>query len=163
VKIVFLDFDGVLNSRASHGKADMVHPDDVSVRLGMRGLDLVHVPPLNQILRESGAKIVLSTTWRILYPLERLTALLEWLGVEAPVVGVTPRGAFDPKRGLYMSSVRGLEIQDWLDNHPGVTDFVILDDSSDMAHLMPKLIQTDDATGLTQAHVAPALRLLGVP
>jgi hypothetical protein len=62
-----------------------------------------------------------------------------------------------------MSSVRGLEIQDWLDNHPGVTDFVILDDSSDMAHLMPKLIQTDDATGLTQAHVAPALRLLGVP
>jgi hypothetical protein len=51
---------------------------------------------------------------------------------------------------------RGEEIQAWLTENPDVTQFVILDDDSDMAHLIDHLVQTDHKVGLTAADVKKA-------
>ena len=75
----------------------------------------------------------------------------------------------DPERGEPIEGFPGprfrcvTEIQSWIDDHE-VESFVILDDSSDMAHLMPKLVHTSMETGLTEDHVEQALSLLaGIP
>lgn len=57
---------------------------------------------------------------------------------------------------------RGLEIDDWLSKnlYAGETRFVILDDESDMAHLIDHLVQTNMETGLTEAHADAATKML---
>lgn len=60
------------------------------------------------------------------------------------------------------SGPRGAEIQAWLSKHPDVKDFVILDDSDDMLHLLPHLIRTNNEFGLQDEHVAEVLEKLGV-
>lgn len=59
------------------------------------------------------------------------------------------------------SQVRGHEIQEWLDDHPFVQRFVIVDDDGDMAHLMSKLVQTDFTDGLTKEKAGEIIRRFG--
>jgi hypothetical protein len=59
---------------------------------------------------------------------------------------------------------RGHEIQAWLDaraRRQTIESFVILDDSADMAHLLPRLVRTPFATGLGDEHVDQAVAMLG--
>jgi hypothetical protein len=54
-----------------------------------------------------------------------------------------------PGSVIILGKPRGLEIQAWMDDH-GIPDrFVIVDDMSDMEHLLPRLIQTRSTVGLT--------------
>ncbi len=56
------------------------------------------------------------------------------------------------------------EIQRWLDTaHTAVGGFVILDDSSDMAHLGDMLVQTDSNAGLTMRDAQLAIEKLSTP
>ena len=51
-------------------------------------------------------------------------------------------------------TLRGEEIQDWLDKHPEVTDYAILDDDSDMMeHQFSKFHHCDPWFGLTPNHL----------
>lgn len=63
-----------------------------------------------------------------------------------------------------LGGLRGHEIQDWLrhraERRDDVEAFVIIDDDSDMDHLLPKLVKTTCATGLLDEHVEAAARLL---
>lgn len=46
---------------------------------------------------------------------------------------------------------RGYEIQEYLDNHSNITNYVIIDDNSDMLESqMKNFLQTDLKTGLTK-------------
>jgi hypothetical protein len=61
------------------------------------------------------------------------------------------------------SEIRGLEIQAWLDDnadYAGVEKFVIIDDGSDMAHLLPHLVQTFFADGLTEKESQKVIDIL---
>ena len=91
---------------------------------------------------------------RALRRLAALEGLLRAKGLRtAPVLGVTPLIPY--KRG------RGQEIQAWLDGARAPLDgMVILDDEPDMLHLLPWLVQSSFETGLTDAHVAAAQRIL---
>ena len=101
-------------------------------------------------------KIVVSSTWRIGNTLETMREELRSSGIDLNrVIGMTP--VF---RNL--SRERGLEIQKWLDDHPEVSEFVIVDDDSDMLHLMPKLVQTDTRLGLMWDKAADILTRFGV-
>ena len=55
------------------------------------------------------------------------------------------------KTACIVGAIRGNEIQQWLDIHKeyDVEDFIILDDDSDMEHLIDHLIQTDSILGIT--------------
>lgn len=136
-RLIFLDVDGVLTCGL----------------LGYK-FDPFCVAQLNRIVEMTGAKVCLSSTWR-LFP--DCFELLQSEGVKAEFVGKTRR--LQPKAGK-SSALRGDEIQAWLDENPGWRSFVILDDDSDMEHLMPRLITTDTKIGLTRKDADRAIRLL---
>ena len=67
------------------------------------------------------------------------------------VIGMTPI--------LYQA--RGLEIQKWIDDNNFKNKFIIIDDDSDMCHLLPVLVRCDCQLGFTIYDYQKALRLLG--
>ncbi len=144
-KILFLDFDGVLNSR------DYIQ--SISSTWTTEQLDPKAVELLNQIVLQTSCKVVVSSTWRILKTKEQLIQILKSYGFVGDVIGVTPQ--------LYVPlNERGHEIQLWLDHHLEVSQFSIVDDDSDMAHLLPKLVKTKFQTGLQQEHATKIIEML---
>jgi len=128
-KVVFLDCDGVLANHRSasweyedHDNSLYYDPFRKEIPLERRCLlNLKHV------LDETGAFIVLSTTWR-LYPAPRkflVSAIETIVGVSNIVIGDTPN--------LGMFADRGHEIDSWLQANPGVTSYVVFED--DKKHL----------------------------
>lgn len=153
MKVVFLDVDGVLNSAAYLYAAERAWPEGTPFEGNQHlELDPPAVARLNRIVRESGAKVVISSSWRFGNTPAEMQEILRRRGFEGEVVGDTPRDGH--------GAVRGLEIQAWLDGHPGVESFVILDDDSDMAHLAPRHVRTRFSDGLLDEHVDAALAAL---
>lgn len=161
MKIIFLDVDGVLINRAS-----FLPPLKVQ---GVRaGPDPACVEQLNRVVRETGAHIVLSSTWRYgLKAVECRELLFGW-GVIALVIGPTPR-LTKPKefsgQMIEVSATRGSEIAKWLETEGerlDVDSFVILDDDSDMDGLTPRLVRTNFEPGLTQDDAGRAIEMLNV-
>jgi len=132
MKIIFLDIDGVLNNYYTLGEGANWDPDLVKI--------------LNRIIKETKAEIVLSSTWR------QITQYCDIIKNDMKIkyIGETPK----------LWEKRGVEIQTWLDENPGVEKFVILDDDSDMVHLMPHLLQTDGEFGLTNEIADEAIKRL---
>jgi hypothetical protein len=94
----------------------------------------------------SGAKIVISSTWRILRKQEEFE---DALGL--PVIGMTDK---DP-------GIRGQQIQRWLAAHPEVTSYAIIDDDSDMLESQaPHFVQTDHEEGMLYAHARQIQKIL---
>jgi hypothetical protein len=111
------------------------------------------VENLNYIVENADAKVVISSTWRLSHTPDEMRNLLEKKGFRGEVLGFTP---------CEWGEERGIEIQKWLDAHPTVTQFVILDDDSDMAHLKHRLVLTSCYRGgLTRVRAVKALALLG--
>lgn len=151
MRIVFLDFDGVLNSHAFVARRPIEeHGKHI-------GLDPLAIERLNRLLREASAEVVVSSTWRHRRDCAQLQTVLTEKGFVGKVLGKTPR---------YLKN-RGEEIQAWLYDAPNygieVESFVILDDDSDMAHLMDRLIKTTFDDGLLDEHVDRAVTMLCEP
>lgn len=177
MKIVFLDIDGVLNTSREYSRYNQAFENDpdpeATARISPHNRHVEHlfgkehVEALNIITDQSGAKIVVSSSWRRFYHgkdgapgLDELADLLKRVGVKAEVIDKTP--ALFPKK-LSLPVYRGDEIQAWLAEHKGqVEKFVILDDDNDMVHLKPKHIRTKGWVGLTPDDAQKALRILGV-
>lgn len=140
--LVFLDFDGVLNSERFY----RVKPN------GVMGLDPEAVAILNTLIERTGAEVVVSSSWRIGDTVQGLTEKLVSVGFTGKVIGVTPD---------LFSRPRGEEIQAWLDAHPAThRRLVVIDDDADMVHLTRRLVQTRFATGLTAEDVDRAVEIL---
>lgn len=145
LKIIFLDIDGVMNSVESCTNHNRPH----------RYFDLPCQPMidnLNYIIDQTGARIVVSSTWRKLFGRHGMDYLLYLVGVRPEVVdGITPQ---------VLSGYRGQEIRLWLEKHGEVTHFVILDDDSDMVPFMDRFVHTDRQVGLTRANAEQAIKIL---
>jgi len=139
IKVLFLDVDGVLNGCYTRERAPG----------GCTGVEPAKCAIIRRIVAETGCKIVLSSTWRRFS--KNLPYLWKSLGLDEldNSLGQSPILDGRLESGLYTSPQRGHEIQAWLDKHPEVSRFVIVDDDSDMAHLKPHLVQTDGRTGIT--------------
>jgi hypothetical protein len=164
-KIIFLDIGGVLVNRQSLMKAS-----------GLRSTAWPScVEALNSVTKETGAQIVISSTWRYFHkqmgyesPLTFMRAKLAEWGVTGKVIGCTPDLARKTNgSALYVAVERGDEIQAWLDSESyerrPVESFCIVDDDADMKHLLSRLVRTDFAEGFTQAHAARAIEMLSHP
>lgn len=155
MKVIFLDFDGVLNSTQSviyhlrrNTQYDTIFFGDwcpIAFSNLVRILDKL-----------PEAKIVISSSWRCGRTLDELRDILKEHGVVPDkVIDKTPHHS---ERG----SERGWEIQDWLDAHPEVTHYVILDDDADMLeHQKPNFVNTDAHVGLTIHDACHAYGILG--
>lgn len=157
MRVLFLDFDGVLNSfrwmKANPGKSFACEVDPEPVAL------------VAEIVRRTGAQIVVSSTWRIHHRLAALRDVLITAGYPAPcpIIGATPKSVPHPEPDY--KHKRGFEIQAWLDAQPpdgprAVEQIAILDDDTDMSHLLPRLVQTDVHEGLQREHVERVVALL---
>lgn len=147
MKIIFLDIDGVLNNRKT-----------IAAAKGFKSFDSECVSLLNWLVSESGAKIVISSNWRLYpYDFEELFAnqrIVCEIYDHTPIIN-------DFQNGIFRAVIRGAEIGEWLRLHPETEKFVILDDDADMGELLPNLVQTSMDTGLTFEHTKKALEMLG--
>lgn len=177
VHVIFLDIDGVLNSEAhlrrlddqhrQRGHTDSVRPKHETTcecyRLECQ-IDRDAVVRLNRLVAETGAKIVISSSWRKLIDPPELCRVLVNHGLVAEIIGETPNGCSDPGMFAAFGSIdrifRGHEIDLWLKRHPEVEHFVILDDGSDMEMHKNRLVQTDCEEGLLDEHVDLAIRVM---
>ncbi len=161
--IVFLDFDGVLNSiRTTVADQKLVRSFQVSesVKKGNRissGFDPVAVKLIWRLLELNDAYVVVSSAWRHENNLASLRSIFSgefgWpSGAEQRIIGMT---------GHHSTAHRGTEIQNWIDDHTvGVTNFnyVIIDDSSDMLdHQREHFVQTDAREGFLYKDYKKAL------
>ena len=172
MKILFLDIDGVLNSERLMAENDARHAALGSHTCECYSLvyqmDRACVTRLNRILRETGALVVISSSWRKLMDIDEVTRVLVSFGFEGTVIGETPDLVNDAAwlakhewgRNGYERIDRGHEIWEWVAAHPEVTHFVILDDCSDMANVKPFHVHTDFEIGLDEPDVERALHLM---
>lgn len=162
MKIIFLDIDGVLNSRQSFKKTRQEYPGD-EIRYDTPHPD--HIQELNFIVKHTNAKVVISSTWRTSFSSLAMHRFLRVLGFVGDVIDNTPR----------LDTYRGTEIQSWLlaheskikkykdsnlYNYEPIETFVILDDDSDMENLSEYLVQTSNDVGLTHQDAIKAVEIL---
>ncbi len=151
MKIVFLDFDGVLNSLSdiAFGHPAAIFKRDAIARL-------------NDILHLSKAKVVISSSWRVHHSLDELRGFLEELGFQGEIIAATPVFSHQHAQGLKdLGLIRCQEIQAWIDAQlEPLTSFVILDDM-ELQLLAAYHVQTDMEIGLCDEHVGQAVAILG--
>lgn len=139
MKCLFLDVDGVLNSRNSTDFKNNLWP-----------VDNYMVFLVGKIQLDTNCAIVISSSWR--HHPDGMRLLREKFD---NVIDKTP--------SFGGSKLRGDEIQDWLDRHPEYRTYAILDDDTDMLQSqLPNFFQTTFETGLTE-NIAKAVtaHLLG--
>ncbi|MDI3290803.1 HAD domain-containing protein [Polyangium sp. 15x6] len=154
MKIVFLDFDGVLNHYL------MLLNEDRDAR---KQFSPPAVERLNAIVKRTGARVVVSSSWREWTPVDALRKLLAAEGFVGEVLDHTPilhprtMRVPDPNPG----QTRCMEIMQWLDACPERPEsFVALDDL-ELELLAAYHVKTESDTGLLDTHVEMAIDLLG--
>lgn len=152
-KILFLDFDGVLNSQQFFQSDRWDKRDDenfLSPEWWAVNIDPLAIELLNQIVRRTSCVVVASTTWRMSNTPEMLESILKSKGFIGRVVGKTPHRPSEPRRNEIIDVVRAIK----------PTAYAILDDDDD-AMVGGHFVRVDEKTGLTPERVEAAVRILG--
>jgi len=148
MKALFLDVDGVLNSQAWMKRCAGVN---------LLGVDPEAVARVQEIVARTGAKVVLSSTWRLV---NTLVGIL--LRSKVPVFDKTP-DLVRQAGGMCNERPRSDEIEAWLAAHPEVTAWAILDDDEDAGYgaCEPHFVQTNPQMGLDDFCMKRVIALLG--
>lgn len=117
IKVIFLDIDGVLNG-------NLFVPKDYN--LGVL-IDDTRLELIKHIVDETNAKIVLSSSWKEHWG--RVDAELDDIGREINCIFAAKGLSIFDKTPKYHNN-RKREIIDWLQAHPDVSEFVVIDDNS---------------------------------
>ena len=153
MKVIFLDVDGVLNSDEYFDRIQNLDIEGIESEI-----DINKVKLLKKAVDTTGAKVVLSSSWRYTKNALALKKLLADYGIH--ITDSTP----------VVEHKGGLEIRKWLENNNNVENFVILDDevfdSYDSA-LTENLVkisiekETDIGEGLLPENVEKIIERLG--
>jgi len=154
--IIFLDIDGVI-CIAGYLDRNNPPPRKVFTELNKNCINI-----LNKIIELTKAKIVISSSWRKFFNIHQLREQFKEAGFIGEILDTTPI-----LKGLNGGNwtPRGVEIQTYLDNHPEITNYVIIDDEiSDMKHLVNKCVETDGiySNGLEERHIVNVLNILSI-
>jgi hypothetical protein len=163
MKIIFLDIDGVLNSYTDFIErnyyANSINHDNEVISPGKLAL-------LEDIVKKTGAKIVISSMWRELYSLKELYELFVNRGFTLPVTTIIGKTtSTDITLSDNISRTRNIRIKEWLENRNDIESFVILDDEDPENFdddLQEHLITTIMANGLNYIEADKAVKILGV-
>lgn len=147
MKVIFLDFDGVITDTTR------------SRRVLKSEFDTAAVENLKYLIEQTGARIVVSSVWRTVRCNNSYIAMATILAA----AGLGKRGFLheDWRTHPGGDSPRGENIKEWLSRHPEVTSYVILDDSNDMLDTqMDNFVHVDYKNGLTFSDVTRAMEIL---
>jgi hydroxymethylpyrimidine pyrophosphatase-like HAD family hydrolase len=137
IKVLFLDIDGVLNTDRQqwHCQMNCITPiDEFGYEFDHKAVD-----NLATILEETGAEIVISSSWKFL-GLQTLQKMWEDRKLPGTILDITPDG-----------KSKGWEIDEWLmECESQVNRYAIIDDEND---ILPKqlnhFVQTNSQFGIT--------------
>lgn len=157
-KLIFLDIDGVLNVFSSIYLEEndiWVCPETGDAELpllyGDQPLNSRCLKNLQTLVDNTRADIVISSSWRILYPVSSLSKMFKEAGLKINIIGQT--------RNL-PNCIRGEEVRAYLDNI-NHKNYVILDDSTDFYNWQkPYFVNTDPGFGLSEMDVTKATEIL---
>jgi hypothetical protein len=146
MKVIFLDNDGVIclsnNWGSRHkkqkewgGRKLSMTSWDMPVEYRFDNFDEKAIKVLNTILEETGAEIVVSSDWRLHANLEQLGEYYLSQGISKKPIAVTelfkdifPSEWSQLRFRAELELERSMEIQNWLEQHPEVTNWVAIDD-----------------------------------
>ena len=151
MKVIFLDIDGVLNTES--------YRENPEVDYFENPISEVHMHLLKYLVKQTGAKIVLSSTWREYW--ECGTTQFDSFGDYINrLFGKYGLEIFDKTPEL---RDRDDEITEWLNKHQdNIENYVIIDDfdfdwsESNGNHL----VKTSDELGIDEASVEKAIKIL---
>lgn len=154
MKIIFLDFDGVIRLPIQTG-GPRIEAEFSSEKMKR----------VATLARESDAKIVVSSDWRHRYDWGGMADLLEphiprdllhsdWM---IPILA-----SAHPDSMIVTAIPRGAEILSWLARNPDVSDFVILDDmhSKQFPLMKERLVTCQLLDGFTDERLSKARSIL---
>lgn len=164
MKVLFLDFDGVLNSQQWF----IANEKTIKATSGLTWrhsseLDPAAVRRVLRIIEVTNAAVVISSSWRILHSLTEIEEIFEMSGFPEMGQHIIDKTPFDPTRHV----PRGQEIHDWIKTFEAkngrLDSYAILDDDSDMLPFQKAghFVQTSWETGIQDAHVEKAIQILG--
>ena len=163
MKVIFLDIDGVLNTQDWHGRMTKDTPRD---EFGWV-FDPVAVENLGHVVKETGASIIISSSWKFL-GLAKLREMWKIRNLPGTILDITPNTVSDEVLlnanldEMELGVCRGNEIKEWLSKHKGeVSNYVIIDDFDD---LLPEqddhVVLTDTLIGITEFDAEKAIAIL---
>ena len=153
-KVIFIDIDGVLNSEINQ---------DLNFKQGRWFSHNLILDPeamlcLKEIIDQTGAELILSSTWR--YPDEdgsfasKENFINQLSSYDLSLSGETPQlPEYD----------RAAEISEYLDEHMDIGHFVVIDDDIDLLkneEIKPHILHTNHQFGLVKSEIAEAVSIL---
>ncbi|MFA6235127.1 MAG: HAD domain-containing protein [Bacteroidota bacterium] len=159
--ILFLDIDGVANSRSFIKKN---WPKDSSnFRSWTAMIDPEKAERINRIVSETGASIVICSDWRHEGTPEEVFEVLTTGGIKGPFIGVTPAVGEGDRRDI--------EVIQWIRENIGTDEtvisemrFIAVDDNPQMYPMIRgRVIQTSFETGITEGNTRAAIKMLKTP
>ena len=164
-KVIFLDIDGVLNTKYWYSQKDRNAPQD---QYGY-AFDPTSVANLAQIIEKTGAEIVISSSWKEL-GLSELRNMWKERKLPGNIIDVTPDYMTDEMllnadlndTDIDHLYIRGCEIKGWLELHGAdVSHYVIIDDMDDVVpEQQSHLVQTDPNIGISDWDAIMAIMIL---
>lgn len=113
----------------------------------------ISVNIITKLVKEFNAKIVISSLWRF--------AMKKELSQELKKSNLVNYLHNDWSTPVIQPGHRGKEIKLWLDSHPDISDFIILDDDDDiLPENTSRHIKTTLADGLQEEHYYKARAIL---
>ena len=162
-KVIFLDIDGVLNTGRWYSKMDRNTPKD---KYGY-AFDPNAVANLKKIIDETGAEIVISSSWKS-FGLSELEEMWQDRVLPGKLIGITPNTVSDEMLlnadldHMELFSIRGMEIKEWLSKKGKyVSHYVIIDDMDNMLQEQKShFVQTNPEVGITEENAVQAISIL---
>ena len=156
MKVIFLDIDGVLNTAGS--------PEN-----GGELIDHKKVEALSGLVEKTGAAVVLSSGWKLMFdsemrPLTGEATLLfdAFLKFGVSIYGKTPDLSTQEIRKTHaFSKVKAKEIKAWLSARGDIDGFIVIDDLDlNDEFINSRRVCVDGAFGLSDEDIRLAINML---
>lgn len=159
MRVVFLDFDGVLNHPGVYAEVERrrgLGPENLAKFTEAEWLDPALVRRVGELALRAGAIVAVLSTWRQRFRRTQLCEILRSRGLPDGV----PVDACE--RGCTKEEAVRRYLDRWDGTSREIESYVVLDDSG-LAMDPRRLVRTDGAVGVTERDIVAAEAILRVP
>ena len=146
IPVIFLDLDGVLVSLNEQPQLlDKIHVKP-NWLFELEKFDPLCVKQMNRLENETGARVILSSSWRHSFTPDEMDTIFKFNGLHFKLSGVTKSFAYGE---------REKEIQEYIDSHR-ISKYIVIDD---LPLNIPNLVRCG-SQGLTKELADEGIRIL---